>query len=582
MSTGHIIAVILVGCVVASLLVVTSIEVGTGFFSSISTFDSMLNTAGWRNRSSTPNSGNNDLTGSGATASSGHSGSGGVATTTSNEVDPAVLESPNTGRYSANIFEQFPTDSITSSLCEDESSCGTFNRRELIHSLRAECSPFRDAIKSSRVKSPVSSLDGLVVNDISSELVCFHRGEIYSDEEESRRKVFVRRGAPVITLDLKDLTASLPLSKATKVSISRSVALTMLDVQAGYHLFHLLADNVLPLAWHLFGNPSDNVTFMSKLRRSVVFTTTSSQRHQIGKCMACVELGEVFAPRVHYAHVDDDNIQCFCGGYFNGVVYLPYHEEMYTNMERSRALRWLQTVLAAHFDLPAYTGKSLASTNFSVATELSISATAKAPPSPSLAAVASSTSDSTSLLPPIRTHFRMNGQPRLLLVQRKRRSIGPILEIYQRAVTIGFDVAFTFFEGLPMRKQFRLARFADVFVSIHGMALTWAFAMDGSTPASRGCRTMIELRHYVRPFPLKLQFYKHIASSANLSYIEVPATTCKFGKSVRHPEKEYNRMFLASFVIGLKGFHDQVAAYNLTLVGVEMVAAFQRAKKCPS
>jgi hypothetical protein len=113
------------------------------------------------------------------------------------------------------------------------------------------------------------------------------------------------------------------------------------------------------------------------------------------------------------------------------------------------------------------------------------------------------------------------------------------------------------------------------------MALTWAFSMDGSAPESRGCRTLIELRHFVRPFPTKLRFYKHIASSTNLSYDEVAATGCRFGRSVVKPEKEYRSLFRASHVFGLKGFHDQAAFFNLSEVRLALAAAFKRAQGCP-
>jgi hypothetical protein len=175
----------------------------------------------------------------------------------------------------------------------------------------------------------------------------------------------------------------------------------------------------------------------------------------------------------------------------------------------------------------------------------------------------------------------MDGRPRLLIVQRRTRSIGPIASIVKAAEVLGFDVAFMYFDGLRLVQQLRLARLADVFLSIHGMALTWAFSMDGSAPESRGCRTLIELRHFVRPFPTKLRFYKHIASSTNLSYDEVAATGCRFGRSVVKPEKEYRSLFRASHVFGLKGFHDQAAFFNLSEVRLALAAAFKRAQGCP-
>jgi hypothetical protein len=543
---ARIFAIALICCVCGAFLGVLRIELGSGFFSSLA---------------------------------------GAMAPPESTGGHPLSNSSSRFQGTSADIYENHPRDSIVSTICDGEKACRSADRREIVHGLRRECSAFRAAIHSN-VQSPVSSMtDKVVSNDVSGELVCFHRGELYSDESSpSRRHVHVRRGAPVIAIDMKDLTSSLTLSKATKVTLSRSLALTMVDIQAGYHLFHLLADNVLPLVWHLYGDPSPHVTFLEKLRRSVVFTTQASQRHQIGKCTACVELVEVFSPRVHYAHVDDDNIQCFCGGYFSGVVYLPYFEDMYQNRERSRATRWLQTALARHFGLPAYSGKSISalsalpqSVNATLVRLAAVADSAAGFPS----SVIASPADEEQTNPPSKAGFTMNGAPRLLLVQRKKRSIGPIMSIFAAAQEIGYDVAFTFFEGLPMMKQFGLSRFTDVFLSIHGMALTWAFAMDGSTLASRGCRTLIELRHYVRPFPLKLQFYKHIASSANLSYVEIPASGCKFGKSVRNPEKEKGRMFHASFVIGLKGFHDQVAFYNVSLIKQALAAAYARAKTCP-
>lgn len=266
------------------------------------------------------------------------------------------------------------------------------------------------------------------------------------------------------------------------------------------------------------------------------------------------------------------------------------------------ALRWLQETLAERFQMPPYSGQVVTGRGSMPASAFSGggNATVKcavvagtAAPSPSVLPAPAPTRQQSRQHaaapspgggnndPPISTNFSMNGAPKLLLVQRRTRSIGPMKEIFAAAQKIGYDVAFTYFEGLPMMSQYTLARHADVFLSIHGMALTWAFAMDGGiTPETQGCRTVIELRHYVRPFPLKLQFAKHIASSANLSYVEIPATTCKFGRSVRNPKREYSRLFLASFVIGLKGFHDQVAYYNVTQVTEALQQAYNRSKAC--
>jgi hypothetical protein len=418
-------------------------------------------------------------------------------------------------------------------------------------------------------------------------IVCFHRGEIHSDDVASRLRVLARQGPPVDFRYLKNLSAALPLPNATKLTLSHSLSLVILDAVAGHHLFHLLADNALPLAWHLMINPSQNVSFLRALRRSIVFTTSPSQRHQVGKCKACVGIAEMFSPRVHYAHVDDDNVQCYCGGYFSSSVFLPFHAEMFKNVERSQSMRWLQSVLAARYGLPEYTGRGdnlvapaqcLYETHSDPPSNLSSSV----PKQESGNGLATAGGQDAHPLPPVRTFFRMNGKPRLLLIQRKRRSIGPIMEIFEAAENMGFDVVFTFFDSLPLRSQFCLARFADVLLSIHGMAMTWGFAMDGTTMASRGCRTVIELRHFVRPFPLIMQFSRHIASSANLSHVEIEATGCRFGPTVRSPAKERTRLLGHSFPIGLKGFHDQVAFYNVSEVKQAMQAAFVRAKSCPT
>jgi len=255
---------------------------------------------------------------------------------------------------------------------------------------------------------------------------------------------------------------------------------------------------------------------------------------------------------VTFARVDDDNIQCFRGAYFAGVTFLPYHAEMHRNRERSLAYRWIQDGIVKALGLPEYDGRRLAD---------------RASPPPSLSA---------------QNSYRGGGAPRLLIAQRRKRTIANVSWIAETGRHLGFNVLLTYFEGMPFAAQYALVRYADVFLSIHGMALQWAFAMDGTTPASRGCRTVIELRHFVKPFPLRLQFYRIVTSSANLSYVEIPAKSAVMGESVERPAQELRRLMRERVPFELKGFHDQTASYENELVSNALAEAYKKALSCPA
>ena len=167
--------------------------------------------------------------------------------------------------------------------------------------------------------------------------------------------------------------------------------------------------------------------------------------------------------------------------------------------------------------------------------------------------------------------------PRLLMVNRRKRSIGNPEAIAALAREVGFAVTVTDFDILTPREQYHAARGTDVFLSIHGMSLTYAVFME-SAEAWSGCRTMIEMMHWVNPS--YFFYYEDLAAIANVSRIRILPNDVAFGPSVVNKKKERALLKRNVFWWGLKGFDDQTAFYDLGQVKEALEKAMRSFSSC--
>jgi hypothetical protein len=150
----------------------------------------------------------------------------------------------------------------------------------------------------------------------------------------------------------------------------------------------------------------------------------------------------------------------------------------------------------------------------------------------------------------------------LLLLRRKTRQLGDADAIIKMARDAGFNLAVLTPEREPLATQLLMARYADIIVGVHGMALGWVFMMDSER--NPHCRRLLELRHFGRPLRNIHNVYKIVSIDNLLQYWSIDAKSVTFDpKKVRHPEYEKKMLKYKKFPHSLYGFSYQRPRYDL-------------------
>lgn len=182
--------------------------------------------------------------------------------------------------------------------------------------------------------------------------------------------------------------------------------------------------------------------------------------------------------------------------------------------------------------------------------------------------------------------------PKLLFLQRATsRRIGDQDAIVSLARRLGFHVRVEEgIERLSTEEQLLLFRDeADVVLMTHGMAAGWTPIMAAVDPTAKktatsvsppACRTVVELQHRVRDFPREFRFAELIARDNGLAHILVRATRAEFGGSVRNAEEAERYLMDADIPIQVAmthpAFFDQTAFYNISEIESALGVAWRR------
>ncbi|CUI14447.1 Hypothetical protein, putative, partial [Bodo saltans] len=140
---------------------------------------------------------------------------------------------------------------------------------------------------------------------------------------------------------------------------------------------------------------------------------------------------------------------------------------------------------------------------------------------------------------------------------------------------LGFATQRIYFEEHSYEAQFTAMRSADVFLSVHGAALTWLLFLDTLGP-NAFCRSVIEM---MVTLPERyIPFYIHEATLSNVSHFRVrkPEVTLfnvsKRERAILESKRNPFRMMLKS----------QSLSYDLEAVKVTLHEAAQRRRLCAS
>ncbi|EAN89358.1 hypothetical protein C3747_11g86 [Trypanosoma cruzi] len=177
-------------------------------------------------------------------------------------------------------------------------------------------------------------------------------------------------------------------------------------------------------------------------------------------------------------------------------------------------------------------------------------------------------------------------RPRLLLINRNFREIHDYQAVAALAERVGFNVQVVYFEKMPLEDQVHVSRHADVMMGMHGMGLTHVLWMDGRRRPR--CRALLELMPFGCPRTL-IHFYKLFADTVGIHYEYIEAADMYLkDMGGLHKSKAQQRdleavkavMRACKFDYMYRGFTNQVAIYNMSVLEQRLVAALQRLKQC--
>jgi hypothetical protein len=172
------------------------------------------------------------------------------------------------------------------------------------------------------------------------------------------------------------------------------------------------------------------------------------------------------------------------------------------------------------------------------------------------------------------------GKPKLLLVLRRHRRIGNEKSIRVMAQRMGFSLAVADFWSLNFTVRFHLSRYADVLMAIHGAELAFMTHMDATGP-SGGCKSAIELVHFVRRSPHILSLYRDVAKNSRVRLFRAFAISAQFDPlHVSNPFEE-SRLLQQDFLWWtLPGFTHQTAFFDLKHVRRVLAMAARHHRRC--
>ena len=167
----------------------------------------------------------------------------------------------------------------------------------------------------------------------------------------------------------------------------------------------------------------------------------------------------------------------------------------------------------------------------------------------------------------------------LLLLRRKTRPLGDADVIIKMARDAGFNLAVLTPEREPLATQVLMARYADIIVGVHGMALGWVFMMDSER--NPHCRRLLELRHFGRPFKNVHNVYEVFASDNLLQYWSLSPRRVVFDPQYVPLAREAIRLLKRkSFPHGLEAFMHQTPFYEEKVVAAAFAQHFSELKQC--
>ncbi len=334
-------------------------------------------------------------------------------------------------------------------------------------------------------------------------------------------------------------------------------------------LFHSWFDVAVPAAW-LFLNYLNGSFFLGRNNGSlihevsVVFIKGLPQSHSavdegVRITTEFLSSGREFVRNQSQVEGDEQRVHCYCGGVLlgNGVLTSTGANQ---DPVREAATRWaVSELLRFNNLLPLGTPLPIPKSEYGRYGLF----------------VGNRLGDSSTRLKSI-----LESSPRMLiLLRRKTRLIGDVAHIIALAEDVGFNVEALYPEDLPTVVQLHTARYADILVGIHGMALTWLLAMDGFSRPN--CRRVIELRYYGRKLKGYHNVYHTMASNSQLGYESWTAVDAAFDPTkVFNPAAEKAQLRKKSFPHQLPGFMHQTAYYNLKEAKIRFQSHFESLQHC--
>ena len=184
------------------------------------------------------------------------------------EYTPHLIPLPVSGRSAQSAPRQVM-------LC-DRGNCT--DKHRLLRDLRAMCADLRREI------GPETTLIGkhgdIVVNDVTNDAICVQQAELFGDTTDRvMTNVYMRRN-PVIKVKIWPFER-LSFHPTISVTATHAVAWVLLETLCSTHLFHLVADTMLPTVYQMFVDVPPMARVLRRLERVAVLRTIRQRIHEV-------------------------------------------------------------------------------------------------------------------------------------------------------------------------------------------------------------------------------------------------------------------------------------------------------------
>ena len=413
-----------------------------------------------------------------------------------------------------------------------------------LRAMRKRCAPiYEGLLNRDSVASPYLG----ETYALNARVVCILPSGTFLHDGRHERSLIQGRGVTADPLHFDGLAGTYyPLHRGVEspLVMHESMAMVMAS-RDNYHLFHFLCDGVIGAMSTILNTDNLKATprsavFIEDFLVSKLPVSWPTSWNIVKEWTSVLGSNISDAPLIYTRDITNNVTHCFCGSL---IAHASKYRRRVQYMKQTaragdpgfEALHAVRVLLMERYQLPRYGSPS----DLGIAQRAGLWKTA------------------------------VEGRPLLLLHTRSNREINDIRSVVLAAEVVGFSVEVMDSANVSPRLHVIAARFADVFLAVHGAELSYVFLMESD--GVNICRSVIELNAWVRHGDVP--FFQIEANMASLSYTLVQPYGVVFrDRSLRKPSK-------LSFD-NLR--RSQLLSYDINKIKAALSAAHKRWSVCAS